>query len=41
MNVLWEEESPRRFAAPPFNKGALAEGANPYPLCLAVLDISP
>ena len=23
VNVLWERESPRRFAAPPFDKGAL------------------
>ena len=23
VNDLWEEESPRRFAAPPFDKGGL------------------
>ena len=26
LNVLWERESPRRFAAPPFDKGGLAGG---------------
>ena len=32
MNVLWERESPRRFAVPPFNKGGLwREGQIPIP----------
>ena len=32
VNVLWERESPRRFAAPPFDKGGF--GGRPHPGCL-------
>ena len=29
MSVLWERESPRRFAAPPLTRGALEGGGHP------------